>query len=122
MPRLEAIAAVTFSITNVKDGLLCEFEKIITELAAIIAKIIAQVKYPNIFLSYIWFSLARSNHVSDNLLVYRHFSMIISPTDVCSGKYLSGEAILDLIVELIPLRCSRCLHCLHHLYKKPKEE
>jgi hypothetical protein len=46
MPRHEATAAVTFSITYVTDGLLCEFEKIITELAAIIAKIIAQIKYP----------------------------------------------------------------------------
>jgi hypothetical protein len=53
MPRHEATAAVTFSITYVTDGLLCEFEKIITELVAIIAKIIAQMKYPNIFLSYI---------------------------------------------------------------------
>lgn len=53
MPRHEATAAVTFSTTYVTDGLLCEFEKIITELAAIIAKIIAQMKYPNIFLSYI---------------------------------------------------------------------
>ena len=50
MPRLEA-TAVIFSITNVNDGLLCEFEKIISESATIIAKIIAQVKYPNIFLS-----------------------------------------------------------------------
>jgi hypothetical protein len=53
MPKLEATAAVTFRITNVNDGLLCEFEKIIMESAAMIAKIIAQVKYPNIFLSYI---------------------------------------------------------------------
>ena len=53
MPRHEATAAVTFRITYVNDGLLCEFEKITSELAAIIAKIIAQVKYPNIFLSYI---------------------------------------------------------------------
>jgi hypothetical protein len=88
MPRHEATAAVTFSITYVTDGLLCEFEKIITELVAIIAKIIAQMKYPNIFLSYIWFFLARSNQFSDNLLVYKHFSMINFPSDDCRGKLL----------------------------------
>jgi hypothetical protein len=103
MPKLEATAAVTFRTTNVNDGLLCEFEKIIMELAAMIAKIIAQVKYTNIFLSYIRFSIARSHHFSDNLLKYKDFSMTnsFSPQEIQSAEpYFLGCFHIAVVVGL----------------------
>ena len=61
MPKPEAVAAVIFRIRKVEEGLLCESEKIIMESATIIATIIAEMKYPSVFRSYICSSVGRSN-------------------------------------------------------------
>ena len=62
IPKLDAMAAVIFRIKKVEEGLLCESEKSIIEFAAMIEPIIAEMKYPSVFLSCICFSVDRQKH------------------------------------------------------------
>ena len=65
------MATVIFRIKKVEEGLLCESEKIIMELARMIAEMIAEMKYPSVFRS--CFSVDRSNHFQTIFLMYKHF-------------------------------------------------
>src|SRR5438132_1146723 len=71
--KLDAIAAVIFRTNKVEEDLLYESEKIIIEFATMTATIIAEMKYPSVFCSYIGFSVDRLNHFQIIFLMYKHF-------------------------------------------------
>jgi len=58
IPKLEAIAAVIFRSKKVRGA---ESEKIIMKFATTIDEMIAKMKYPSVFRSYICSSVDRSN-------------------------------------------------------------